>query len=938
VFLLLWGGLVAWRWEWVDSPPYWDYIGFFREAIYLADTHFDYDALLHEKSVFEGGPRTYVTSIVPPALAAIMLATPTVRAALIVSHLICMGLAAAVVVIVAILVRREFGWPLALLVAAGTLTTPLFSTQVDMITMELPLVLCGLLCAAAVFRERYILAAIASTAAYFVKATGTLFVLATLVVLVLQILLHWGRPAAERQRMRVYVVGLIANLLALAIQLGAMQWAGMMVLNMPDETVVNPDIPDPADYFSVLMALYWCPDILLLTAALLLVASLLWGRVIWQALRRNGGNSTQGNWWLRLQRGLSAEYAARPALFYGLVITLGAFAAATRLVFVPRYVVVTIPFLYLALASLGTLGPRVRVALCGLLLAVVALNLINENGRFFPSIADALEPDFDRMGCFLERSREYRDDHRANLAVLRLIEEQWSDADLVCGAPFATCLTQPRLGYVTSPIACYASDTLAEELTPPASRLLLDRPEDPVFLYSPRPLHLNSILNIPPPEETDEVLFSDNLAPPMLLYRKRNAEGIRPTADELVDWLLPHIYEGYLPNWRTGMVIEILRESQLPDRIGPFLQDVVECFPQNADAHAAYGQHLLEQGKQGEVLAQIEKALQLDPQCVNALLLRASLQLTNKNPTAAQTDLQQALKVAPTRAKVHDLLARCYEAEGRLSDAIQSLQTSLKLQPDNAEALDQLAGIYLRQGRQADAKDLYQQAIAAKPNYVDARLHLAQLLAHEQQLPAAAEQLQLALESNPKHVDSLVTYGALLSFQGQYRQAADCYQRALREKPERLEIRADLALNLQQAGDIEEAVRRYRQILKVQPNWVAGANNLAWILATDPDDKLRDGAESYALAEAVCQAEAFGDPGHLDTLAAACAERGDFDNAAKWARQAIELCQQKAAKDPRQSEVAQQIEQRLQLYLQGQAFRATRPKSSPATPPGSDAT
>ena len=50
----------------------------------------------------------------------------------------------------------------------------------------------------------------------------------------------------------------------------------------------------------------------------------------------------------------------------------------------------------------------------------------------------------------------------------------------------------------------------------------------------------------------------------------------------------------------------------------------------------------------------------------------------------------------------------------------------------------------------------------------------------------------------------------------------------------------------------------------------------------------------------------------LDTLAAAYAELGDFDNAVKWARKAVEL----ATEEHRQGE-----EMRLKLYKEGKPYR-----------------
>ena len=65
------------------------------------------------------------------------------------------------------------------------------------------------------------------------------------------------------------------------------------------------------------------------------------------------------------------------------------------------------------------------------------------------------------------------------------------------------------------------------------------------------------------------------------------------------------------------------------------------------------------------------------------------------------------------------------------------------------------------------------------------------------------------------------------------------------------------------------------------------ANNLAWLLATHPDAELRDGAEAVRVAERMCEAVPAPPPVLLDTLSAAYAEAGRFDDALRTVDRAI---------------------------------------------------
>ena len=97
-------------------------------------------------------------------------------------------------------------------------------------------------------------------------------------------------------------------------------------------------------------------------------------------------------------------------------------------------------------------------------------------------------------------------------------------------------------------------------------------------------------------------------------------------------------------------------------------------------------------------------------------------------------------------------------------------------------------------------------------------------------------------------------------------------------------------------------------------------NGYAWFLATCPDEKYRDGKEAVKLAKKACEFSKGKDWYHLDTLAAAHAESGNFKDAVDYAQKALDvapenkrvLCQQQLArfkeKKPFRSQVGKNAE------------------------------
>lgn len=83
------------------------------------------------------------------------------------------------------------------------------------------------------------------------------------------------------------------------------------------------------------------------------------------------------------------------------------------------------------------------------------------------------------------------------------------------------------------------------------------------------------------------------------------------------------------------------------------------------------------------------------------------------------------------------------------------------------------------------------------------------------------------------------------------------------------------------------AERCYRLARECDASHVNACNNLAWLLATCPDDSVRRPSEAVRLAVQACKLTKWSSPGELDTLAAACAAAGEWLDASRWQQAAI---------------------------------------------------
>jgi tetratricopeptide (TPR) repeat protein len=149
-----------------------------------------------------------------------------------------------------------------------------------------------------------------------------------------------------------------------------------------------------------------------------------------------------------------------------------------------------------------------------------------------------------------------------------------------------------------------------------------------------------------------------------------------------------------------------------------------------------------------------------------------------------------------------------------------------------------------------------------------------------------------------------------------WRDSFSLFSHALAVTEENHIAHAFLGAAYAERGQIPETIRHYREAVRIRPGFRTAANNLAWLLATSRDPSLRDPVLAVSLAEQAAAPPAAGDPSVLDTLAAAYAAAGRYDEATRVAEQALR--QAEAAGPPG---LAAQIRARLEVFRAGRPYR-----------------
>lgn len=220
--------------------------------------------------------------------------------------------------------------------------------------------------------------------------------------------------------------------------------------------------------------------------------------------------------------------------------------------------------------------------------------------------------------------------------------------------------------------------------------------------------------------------------------------------------------------------------------------------------------------------------------------------------------------------------------------AIRQFQLAISLKPDLAEAQSNLSLAFLKEGKTDDAIEHGLQAVRLEPD--SSKLH------------------------------SIL--GTAFWSKGDARQAAIYFRNAISHEPVVPQAHYNLGLlYLKEASAFQnisprEALTHFEKALALNGRTTQTVYTLAWILATHPDVSIRDGTRAVQLAQEACERTNYRDPVLLDTLAAAYAETGRFQDAIQIEQTAAHIVNQH-----KQEKQLNQIMSRLQLYQSGQPYR-----------------
>jgi tetratricopeptide (TPR) repeat protein len=219
---------------------------------------------------------------------------------------------------------------------------------------------------------------------------------------------------------------------------------------------------------------------------------------------------------------------------------------------------------------------------------------------------------------------------------------------------------------------------------------------------------------------------------------------------------------------------------------------------------------------------------------------------------------------------------------------LASLTASIQASPTDPKLYFRRSYIYMSTNHDDKAAADLDQAIALKPNFKQAYFRLGFVDMMDSKFDQAVASLQHAVQIDPKFWQAYFRLAYVHLMMGKYDGALADINQEIQLNPGFAGgyIRRSLAYQLK--GDFTAAEKELTDGIQRWPQAAGFDNRLAWIMATCPQAQFRDGAKAVANATKACDLTNWESNAELDTLAAACAEAGDFADAVKWENETLQ--------------------------------------------------
>jgi len=238
-------------------------------------------------------------------------------------------------------------------------------------------------------------------------------------------------------------------------------------------------------------------------------------------------------------------------------------------------------------------------------------------------------------------------------------------------------------------------------------------------------------------------------------------------------------------------LIEWLFEHDMEKAAARF-KKAIEQNPNYATARHWYANVLSDLGRTSEALAEMKRALALDPLSpIINMALSATLWESGQFSEALDQH-RRAQALAADFVEGHLSLASVLQTAGKWAEAEAELNKALDLDPNSSAVRRAFAEHLVCLGRFDEALETLHKALVMEPDSPVINHTYGRALALSRQYEEAVTQLLRTLDLNPEGFDPLLTLGEVYSLLGRYEQALEAFRQAEARLSPKDRLRAEI--------------------------------------------------------------------------------------------------------------------------------------------------
>lgn len=306
--------------------------------------------------------------------------------------------------------------------------------------------------------------------------------------------------------------------------------------------------------------------------------------------------------------------------------------------------------------------------------------------------------------------------------------------------------------------------------------------------------------------------------------------------------------------------------------------------------HRLRGESYYQLGNFKKAIVDIDESIRLNPRDVESLINRGELYNRFEQHEEAIAVLDRALAIDRRLPLAYSNRAGAEWKLGQTNNAINDVSEAIRLVPNEA-------AFYFLRGQIFSDDHQYEKGLAD-----------------------FSKVIKLEPDSSDAYMNRAVNYVDL----NDYSKALADFDQAVKLTPDSAMLLANRGGTYVMVGEYGKGLADLQKAESISPDNPQVINNLAWLLATCPDDSIRNGKRAVELAKKADELSRGAHWPTVGTLAAAYAESGDFEQALVAQKRAVDLASKSQPVD--ENEV-NDLKARLKLFEEKKPYRDEPEKS-----------